>query len=97
MQRLDAVLHALEQRETLYQLLIQQRNSDEVQILIGLENKISSMHDCSLITTSYHIGDLYAGSIGIVGPTRMQYDRAVALVGMVGKMLSQSLTAMYIA
>ena len=61
-------------------------------IIIGGENDFLGMQECSVITTPYRIGDRQAGYLGVVGPTRMNYDRAVAAVGLMAQSLSQMLT-----
>lgn len=57
------------------------KNSDErdVQIRIGKENKIQQIEQCSVVSANYHYGGI-KGTIGLVGPTRMNYSRMVALV-----------------
>ncbi len=49
-------------------------------IRIGAENIFSPMKDCSIITTSYTIGDYTLGNIGIIGPTRMDYGQVVSVL-----------------
>ncbi|MDG5766668.1 heat-inducible transcriptional repressor HrcA [Balneolales bacterium ANBcel1] len=51
----------------------------EVQIRIGRENKIQQVEQCSVVSANYHYGGI-KGTIGLVGPTRMNYSRMVALV-----------------
>lgn len=57
------------------------KNSDErdVKIRIGKENKIQQIEQCSVVSANYHYGGI-KGTIGLVGPTRMNYSRMVALV-----------------
>ena len=65
------------------------------QVLDGLQKFISpdsDLADCSLITSPYRAGDRIMGTVGIVGPTRMQYARAVALVDYLAQVLSRLLT-----
>ena len=63
-----------------------------VTVIIGAESPVEAMHECSVVTTRYRIGGRTAGFIGVVGPTRMQYDRAVFAVGLMAKNLSTLLT-----
>ncbi|MGM0739234.1 MAG: hypothetical protein ACQETM_08770, partial [Bacteroidota bacterium] len=51
----------------------------DVQIRIGKENKIQQVEQCSVVSANYHYGGI-KGTIGLVGPTRMNYSRMVALV-----------------
>jgi heat-inducible transcriptional repressor len=91
-QRLENLLSALQQRTTLYQMLSRSLHDFSTTITIGAENKLPAMQACSIITTSYRIGQRPAGYLGVVGPTRMNYDRAVAAVGLMAHNLSQMLT-----
>ncbi len=61
------------------------------QIYIGRENKLESMNDLSLITSTYSIGSNQIGTIALLGPTRMDYAKAVALLQLWSKQMSQSL------
>ena len=55
-------------------------NESGIQIRIGSENKQLEMENCSVITTTYSIGEDQQGAIAIIGPTRMDYKRVVALL-----------------
>ena len=66
--------------------LLFQRGSknNDLQVLIGSENTVQSMQDCSVITATYKMGDNTRGTIGIVGPTRMDYSQVISVLnGMV--------------
>lgn len=91
-QRLENLLAALQQGASLYQVLSRSLQSPNTSIVIGAENDLPAMQACSLISTSYRIGNRAAGFLGVVGPTRMNYDRAVAAVRLMAKNLSQMLT-----
>jgi heat-inducible transcriptional repressor len=64
-------------------------------IRIGGENRYASINNCSVITASYHIDDNVVGTIGIVGPTRMEYAKAVAILEFISQALSGTLTRLY--
>lgn len=96
-QRLETLLNALEERSALYQVLSRALQSGNATIIIGSENEYEPMQECSVITTSYQIGAQTAGYLGVVGPTRMNYDRAAAAVVLMARNLSQMLTTMYLA
>lgn len=53
---------------------------DKIVIKIGHENDIEEMKECSLITTTYTAGDVVIGTIGIIGPTRMEYSKVLAAI-----------------
>lgn len=64
----------------------------ELEIRIGSENSHLHIEDCSVITATYSIGNEQQGSIAIIGPTRMDYRRAVALVDIMRGALSNALS-----
>ncbi|MBC7473160.1 MAG: heat-inducible transcription repressor HrcA [Candidatus Sericytochromatia bacterium] len=64
-------------------------------VLIGKEIKISQLENCSLIIGSYNIGEDLSGSIGLLGPTRMQYGKSLATLEEMIKNLSNLLTNIY--
>lgn len=53
---------------------------DTINIRIGEENILTPMKDCSIVTTSYRIGEYTVGNIGIIGPTRMDYSQVVSVL-----------------
>ncbi|MFT8317559.1 MAG: heat-inducible transcriptional repressor HrcA [Sporolactobacillus sp.] len=63
-----------------------------VHIRIGRENNLNGFEDCSLITTSYSLGDGHVGTVAVIGPKRMAYPRVVTLIDVLSKLLSHSLT-----
>lgn len=96
-QRLETLLNTLEQRGTLYQVLSRALLEGNTTVIIGAENTVATMRECSVITTSYRIGNRPAGYLGVVGPTRMNYDRATAAVGLMAQSLSRTLTGLFLA
>ena len=96
-QRLDNLLSLLEERNALYKVLSHSLLRGELTILIGMENRIELMQDYTLVSASYMIGARTAGYLGVVGPTRMNYDRAVAAVGFMAQNLSLVLTQLNLA
>jgi len=74
-----AIFQALEERELL--ITIMGRDiKDNIQIIIGEENDIEQLKNCSIIKANYSVGNQGAGCIGIVGPTRMNYGQAVSVL-----------------
>ena len=49
----------------------------EIQVYIGDESPVEKMKDCSLVTATYEMGDGLKGTIGIIGPKRMDYEKVV--------------------
>ena len=78
-----SLFQTLEEKDVLVTLL-EEGKSNDLQILIGNENTVQSMKDCSVITATYKLSDDTRGTIGIVGPTRMDYSQVVSVLnGMV--------------
>jgi heat-inducible transcriptional repressor len=68
-------------------------NRDEgVIITIGAENKEDLMQDCSLITATYRINGKLVGKLGVIGPTRMKYDKVTSVIDYITDNLSRSFT-----
>jgi heat-inducible transcriptional repressor len=82
------MLFDLMEKESQVQSLIQP-NRKGIQIRIGSENNHFAMENCSVITTSFSLGE-EQGAIAIIGPTRMDYQRVVALLELMGNGLSQA-------
>lgn len=72
------IFQALEEKEALIDLLGIENSTadDKLQIFIGYENSMEQLKDCSIIKTKYNIGNA-VGTIGIIGPTRMDYSQTV--------------------
>ena len=83
-------LSVLETKDKLIQLL---ENQGEMAftVRIGPENGIPELKDCSLVTATYHLGDNTHGTIGVIGPTRMQYGRVLSILNAMGQQLSDLL------
>ena len=87
------VIGALEHRRLVLELLADALAGDRVSVRIGSENRASQMQFCSVITAPYGSTGTALGSLGVVGPTRMDYNRSIATVHEVaaalGRMLSE--------
>lgn len=93
-ERLEAVLSVLEQRSALYKLLSSVYLGPDVAVIIGSENPVDGMRDCSFVGAKYRVNGRVAGTIGVVGPTRMDYRRAVSAVEFMANNLSELLTSL---
>jgi heat-inducible transcriptional repressor len=81
------IFQALEEKDMLINLMGQTEQNQpnttdggQIQILIGGENRVEQMKDCSIVRANYRYGDNSYGTIGIIGPTRMNYSQAVAVL-----------------
>lgn len=84
-------LAAVEGKETLYGMLKKASNV-EFTITIGRENEHEPLRDCSVVTATYSMGDMPMGSIGVIGPTRMNYSKVVSVLEYMRKSLGEILT-----
>lgn len=77
------IFQALEEKDLLITLL-GDNNSDtaeKIQILIGDENSMEQLQDCSIVRAGYKAGNNAYGRIGVIGPTRMNYSQTVSVLG----------------
>ena len=84
-------LSVLESRDTLRRVM-GEGGDMEITIRIGPENGVPELSDCSVLTASYRMGDQSTGTLGIIGPTRMNYSRVVTVLGFMGRAISQLLS-----
>lgn len=80
--RLKDIAHAIEDKHLMLKLLekVCQENEKGASVLIGSENPVKEMKDLSVVMASYRQCGRRAGTIGIIGPTRMDYMKAIAMV-----------------
>ena len=64
----------------------------EIRIRIGNENEMEALKDCSLVTATYRVGSNASGTLGIIGPTRMNYRRVVTIMEYMGNVISRMLS-----
>lgn len=83
--RLRAVLEVLEAQRILGDVLAQLAPQAGMQVLIGHENTVEELRECSLVLTSYQAGDQLWGTIGVVGPTRIRYGQVAARLQLVSQ------------
>ena len=70
----------MEEKKELKDFLTETMSNEEntgIQIYIGNENPIQKMKDCSVVTATYELGEGVQGTIGIIGPKRMDYENVV--------------------
>jgi heat-inducible transcriptional repressor len=91
-ERLKALLRALEDRRILAQLLEQTEVASSLQVFIGAENGVPELADKSVVASAYSDGRRPIGALGIIGPTRMNYSRVIALVDFTAQLLSSVMT-----
>lgn len=75
-------MNFIENKELLLELLMDNSLKRDIQIFIGDELEYSPVRDCSLISSTYKMGDTTIGKIGIIGPTRMNYIKLIDIMDM---------------
>ncbi|MDO8932386.1 MAG: heat-inducible transcriptional repressor HrcA [Rhodocyclaceae bacterium] len=93
MTRLRQLFALFEQKTSLAQLLELSNRADGVQVFIGGESGIASLDECSVVAAPYEVDGQLVGTIGVVGPTRMAYERVIPIVDITAKLLSSALSA----
>ena len=79
-QKASSIINTFEEKQLLTEM-VQENLSDDnntgIQVYIGEETPIQSMKDCSVVTATYELGEGMRGTIGIIGPKRMDYDKVI--------------------
>jgi heat-inducible transcriptional repressor len=85
------LLEALEEQVVLLQLLGNSNAGDPVMVRIGSENTVEGLESATVVSAGYGIHDVSVGSLGIVGPTRMDYPGTLSAVGAVARYIGRLL------
>ncbi len=92
MQQIKELFRVIEEKHFMVKLLDKIAESDGVQVLIGSENIISEMKGLSLVASTYNDGRRTLGTIGIIGPTSMNYEKVIPIVNYTATTLTQILS-----
>ncbi len=98
LQQVQTIIQLLEEeQEQLWRLIFEESEADEVgkprvTVRIGAENPLEPIRTCSLISSTYRRGGISVGSVGVLGPTRLDYDSAIAVVAAAADYLSEALS-----
>lgn len=93
MERLKQLFEAFSQKQGVIHLLDQCLQAEGVQIFIGEESGYRAFDHCSLVTSSYSINDEVVGVLGVIGPTRMAYEKVIPYVDVTAKLLGAALNS----
>jgi heat-inducible transcriptional repressor len=88
---LRRLFEAFSRKRLILDLLDRSMNADGVQIFIGEESGYQILDDCSVVTAPYKLDDDTVGVLGVIGPTRMAYDRVVPIVDITARLLKAAL------
>lgn len=91
-ERAKVILGFLEQEDAVRSMLSEYVRRPGMHVTIGHEHGRAEMRECSMVTATYQAGDTVMGTIGVVGPTRMNYAQAVAAVEALAETLTEALT-----
>jgi heat-inducible transcriptional repressor len=92
MTRLRELFGLFEQKTELMQLLDVGHAANGVQIFIGAESHVSPLDECSVVAAPYEVNGEVVGTLGVIGPTRMAYERIIPIVDITARLLSNALS-----
>jgi len=96
LQQVQTIIHLLEEeQDQLWRLIFEEPESEDlgkskVTVRIGAENPLEPIRTCSLISSTYRRGSVPVGSVGVLGPTRLDYESAIAVVAAAADYLSEA-------
>ena len=90
--RLKQLLELFERKTSLLKILDLSLRSQGVQVFIGGESGVNAPDDVSVVTSPYKVNGEVVGTVGVIGPTRMAYERVVPIVDVTAKLLSSALS-----
>jgi heat-inducible transcriptional repressor len=89
--RARELMSMIDERTSIYKVLSENVCQNGISVKIGTENDHSWIKDCSLITINYNIADTLRGTIGIIGPTRMEYPKVISSLRYVSRIVSDEI------
>jgi len=92
MSKLRELFDLFEKKTVLMQILDVSTHAHGVQIFIGGESGIMQLDECSVVTAPYEVDGQVVGTVGVIGPTRMAYERVIPIVDITAKLLSSALS-----
>ena len=92
MHRLRKLFEIFEQKTQLLDILEQSERADGVKIFIGGDSQLVPLDECSIVTAPYEVDGQVVGTVGVIGPTRMAYERVIPIVDVTAKLVSSALS-----
>jgi heat-inducible transcriptional repressor len=92
MQQLRSLFDLFEHKTELLQLLDLSQRAHRVQLFIGGESGLAPLDECSVVTAPYEVDGQVVGTVGVIGPTRMAYERVIPIVEITAKLVSSALS-----
>jgi len=93
MEKLRQLFDAFNAKRDVLHVLDQSIQAEGMQVFIGEESGYSAFESCSVITTPYKVSEEVVGVLGVIGPTRMAYDKVIPLVDVTAKLLGSLLSS----
>ena len=93
LEKLKQLFDTFKTKQVLFDLLQKSMFADGVNIFIGEESGYRILRDCSVIAAPYEVGNQKMGVLGVIGPTRMNYDEVISAVDVTAKLLGSALSA----
>jgi heat-inducible transcriptional repressor len=93
MVKLKQLFGMFEEKTELLQLLDVSSRAEGIQVFIGGESELVPMEDMAVITAPYSVDGRIVGTLGVIGPTRMAYERVIPIVDITSKLLSSALSS----
>jgi len=92
MERLRRLFDLFERKTQLLELLEHSERAEGVRIFIGGESQLVPLDECSVVTAPYEVDGQVVGTVGVIGPTRMAYERVIPIVDVTAKLVSSALS-----
>ncbi len=92
-EKLRQLFEAFNQQREILHLLDRSIEADGVQIFIGEESGYQILDECSVVAAPYHLDDDIVGVVGVIGPTRMAYERVIPIVDITAKLMGSALNS----
>ncbi len=92
MSSLKKLFHLFEAKSQIFELLDVSQRADGVKIFIGGESDTMPLDEFSLVSAPYEVDGEIVGTVGVIGPTRMAYERVIPIVDVTAKLLSSALS-----
>ena len=92
MQRLRRLFELFERKTQLLDILEVSERAEGVKIFIGGESQLVPLDEMSIVTAPYEVDGVVVGTVGVIGPTRMAYERVIPIVDVTAKLLSSALS-----
>ncbi len=90
MERVSGLIEVLEDREHIFHFMEKRERPPGIKITIGPENELAEMRECSVITSTYKVGDIL-GVVGVIGPMRLRYHRVIPVVEFMASAITRKL------